>query len=77
MRNVITLVGLTDRMLRRIVPENVSDTDIVYSNVQRVLLMPTFEGVVSVVFDNKSEWDYPTELTVEEIFARLAGLKKK
>ena len=60
-------------MIRRIVPIEVSDEEFAYSNIKTILLMPTFEGTVFVVFDAKSEWNYTTELTAEDIFSRLAG----
>jgi len=77
MRNVIVLKGLTDKMIMRIAPEEVSNTEIAYSNVNTVLIMPTLENRVFIVFDTKSEWNYETYQSAKDIFARLAGQKRR
>ena len=72
MSNTIIIKGLPDHMIRRILPEEVSDTGIAYAMIKTVLFMPTSDGGTFVVFDIKSEWNYITDKTSEDLFALMS-----
>ena len=72
MKKVISIKGLPDSMIKRILPEEVSDSEYAYSNIQTVLLIPE-EDKTQVVFDIRRDWNYLTDQSAEELFASMAG----
>jgi hypothetical protein len=69
----IILKGLPDYMVRRILPGDITDTEIAYANIGTILFLQTGEGGTLVVFDVKSEWNYVTDESVEELFGCMSG----
>jgi len=73
MRTII-LKGLPDHMIRRLLPERVTGTEIVYANIGTVMFLDAGEDGTLVVFDVKSEWNYVTAAGVEELFGCMSGI---
>jgi len=74
MRHVRTFNGLPDKMIRRILPRKVSNSELAAANIQTITLMPILEKAIYIVFgitDVQSKFNYVTELTAEEIFSRM------
>ena len=71
----IILRGLPDRMIWRILPDEITKSEIAYSGIGTVLLIMAEERDTLVVFEGKSEWNYHAKANVDELFGRLAGLK--
>ena len=74
-RNPITIKGLPNRMIRRILPKHVSDDDFAFSYIPAIKLLPTVDGRTEVDFGVMEEWNYKTFCSTEDLLARLAGLK--
>jgi len=75
MGKTIIIKGLPDRMIRRILPEEATDTELAYAMLKTLLLLPTEDGGTLVVFDVKSEWNYLTDISAEELFGRMARIQ--
>ena len=69
----IILKGLPDTMIRRILPEKITDTEIAYANIGTILFIPATDGGTLVVFDTRSEWNYVTDEGFEELFNCMSG----
>ena len=69
----IIVKGLPDHMIRRILPGEITDTEIAYANINTILFFPMEEGGTLVVFDVKGEWNYKTRSGAEELFKRMSG----
>ena len=69
----IIVKGLPDNMIRNILPDEITDTEIAYANINTILFFPIEDGGSFVVFDAKSEWSYLTDLGAEELFRRMSG----
>jgi hypothetical protein len=73
MNNVVVLKGLPDRMILRILPKEVSNTEFAYANTRTVILIPMEENVTFVAFDDKDEWNYRANIGTEELFGLMSG----
>ena len=69
----IIIKGLPDYMIRRILQKEVSDTELAYANIRTILFIQSGESGTLVVFDVKSEWNYITDASIEDLFGRLSG----
>ena len=70
---MIILKGLPDNMVRRILPDEISDTEITYANISTVVLVPMDDGNPFVAFDGRDEWNYKADVGVEELFRMMSG----
>jgi len=69
----IIIKGLPDYMIRRILQKEVSDTELAYANIRTILFIQSGESGTLVVFDVKSEWNYITDASIEDLFGLLSG----
>ena len=73
MSKVISLKGLPDHMVRRLIQKEVSESELAYAGIKTVLLIPMEDGGTMIVFDVKSEWNYIADTDVESLLCRMAG----
>ena len=73
MNKVISLTGLPDRMVRRLIQKEVSESELAYAGIGTVLLVSREDDCTLVVFDVKSEWNYTDDQSIEDLFRRMAG----
>ena len=73
MSSTVILKNLPDRMVHRILPEGISVSELAYANIKTVLLIPTEGGGTYVVFDIKGEWNYLSDIGIDELFGLMSG----
>ena len=73
MSKAISLKGLPNHMVRRLIQKEISESELAYAGIGTVLLVPMEDGGTMVVFDLKSEWNYIADANVEELFSCMAG----
>ena len=73
MSNVISIKGLPDNMIRRIVTKEITETELAYANIGTILLIPVEARRTLVVFDVKGEWNYISDKPVPTLLACLAA----
>ena len=70
---MLVLKGLPDYIVRRILPDEISDTDIAYANINTIVFVPMDNGTQFVAFDGRDEWNYKADVGVEELFRMMSG----
>ena len=77
MSKVISIKGLPDNIIRRIVSDKISDVELAYANIETILLISSEDERTRIVFDVKSEWNYVSDMDVPELLSYMGGKNSK
>jgi len=73
MGNEVVVMKLPPKMMWRLLPYKVSNSEFAYANIRHVAFIPNDDKSTRVVFDENKTWNYTTDESMEELFGRLAG----